>query len=170
MFVSPTPVPDQIRRQAAERLQKLVSSGYVLFLVAHEAHLNVEGPLFSVLHELFKKVYEAALELVDKLSERVATLGGRARVTSILSGQLAVDSPESWDGLALCAHVQKALIRYVAVLDESFRALDALGLTADANVLQNAVTAMEFLGFQIGKHVVVASPAASTRAEDRRAS
>jgi starvation-inducible DNA-binding protein len=46
-----------------------------------QAHWNVKGPSFIALHELFDDIFEAQLEYVDLIAERVVQLGGIAEGT-----------------------------------------------------------------------------------------
>lgn len=42
---------------------------------------------------------------------------------------------------------------YLEQLDEAFRAMEGVRLAADANALQDAIEALEKLGWKIGKHL-----------------
>lgn len=48
---------------------------FALYFMGHSFHWNVEGPLFSQLHELFGKIYEDAVDAVDDLAEHIRALG-----------------------------------------------------------------------------------------------
>lgn len=77
-FTSPTPALESVRAPAAEKLQALVTNGVILALAAQDAHWNVRGAAFGPLHELFGELRDATNEIVDRLAERVVTLGGTA--------------------------------------------------------------------------------------------
>src|SRR3984893_13746816 len=74
-------LPQSIRRQSVELLNRNLASAIDLERQAKQAHWNVKGPNFIALHELFDKVAEAAEEFIDLLAERVTALGGVAEGT-----------------------------------------------------------------------------------------
>lgn len=155
MFVSPTPSPADLRATAAEKLCLLVCNGTVLSLVARDAHWNVKGPCFGPLHDLFGEVYSAVSELVDTLAERVVTLGGSPSGLAVVGSKpsLSAATLTSQDGLALCAMLSGLLNAYVAMVNETYAAVEEMRLTADANVLQDAVQTLEKLGWKLAAHV-----------------
>jgi starvation-inducible DNA-binding protein len=53
-----------------------------LYTQVKQAHWNVKGPHFIMLHELFDKLAEELEEPVDDMAERVTALGGVARGTA----------------------------------------------------------------------------------------
>jgi starvation-inducible DNA-binding protein len=152
-FTSPNGAPEPIRRQAAEKLQALVANGVVLYLAAQDAHWNVKGAALGPLHELFGELYDTTHDLVDRLAERAVTLGGTASGLAVLGSKATVASPASQGGLALCASLAPLLAAYIAEVDETYRALEGLRLTADANALQDAVESLEKLGWKIAAHL-----------------
>lgn len=152
-FTNPNGAPESIRRQGAEKLQALVVNGVVLYLAAQDAHWNVKGPAFGPLHELFGELYETAHDLVDRLAERVVTLGGTASGLAVLGSKTTVAPPPTQDGLAFCASLAPLLAAYIAEVDETYHELEGLRLTADANALQDAIESLEKLGWKITAHL-----------------
>ncbi|PYV05053.1 MAG: DNA starvation/stationary phase protection protein [Acidobacteria bacterium] len=79
------------RREIAEGLARVVADTFTLYLMTHNFHWNVTGPLFPQLHALFEEQYTELWKATDKLAERVralgfpvpATLGQFTRLTSI---------------------------------------------------------------------------------------
>jgi len=71
-------LPQSIRHQSVELLNRNLVSAIDLERQAKQAHWNVKGPNFIALHELFDKTAEAAEEFTDLLAERVTALGGTA--------------------------------------------------------------------------------------------
>jgi starvation-inducible DNA-binding protein len=71
-------LPQSIRLQSVELLNRNLASAIDLERHAKQAHWNVKGPNFIALHELFDKVAEAAEEFTDLLAERATALGGAA--------------------------------------------------------------------------------------------
>jgi hypothetical protein len=67
------------------------------------AHLNVKGPTFIALHELFDKVNEAVEDYMDEIAERAVRLGGVAEGTAApgMDARRAVvraRDPDGWAG------------------------------------------------------------------------
>jgi starvation-inducible DNA-binding protein len=61
--------------EVVNSLRKLLADNYVLYTKALNFHWNVEGELFSQLHEFFKKLYESLQDDNDLLAERIRALG-----------------------------------------------------------------------------------------------
>lgn len=154
-FQSPTDASAADRTTAASALNALVANGIVLSLAAQDAHWNVKGPAFGPLHALFGEVYSTVSGLVDRLAERVVTLGGTASGLSVVASRPTLTAPmsASQDGLAFCASLAALLTAYVAAVDEAYRVIEGLRLTADANALQDAVETLEKLGWKLAAHL-----------------
>ena len=58
-----------------------LASAIDLALQAKQAHWNVQGPHFLMLHELFDRLYAKAQSWSDELAERAVQLGGIAEGT-----------------------------------------------------------------------------------------
>jgi starvation-inducible DNA-binding protein len=56
-------------------LRSLLADNYVLYTKTLNFHWNVEGELFSQLHEFFKNLYEFLQKSNDLLAERIRALG-----------------------------------------------------------------------------------------------
>ena len=56
-------------------IRKLLADNFVLYTKTLNFHWNVEGELFSQLHEFFKKLYEDLQDTNDLLAERIRALG-----------------------------------------------------------------------------------------------
>ena len=54
------------------------ASEFTFYLKAHFFHWNVEGPLFTQLHDLFGKIYEEVYGSVDDFAEKLRSLGAYA--------------------------------------------------------------------------------------------
>ena len=74
----PLALDDAARVASVEALNQLLSDTMVLRDMYKKHHWQVSGPTFYSLHLLFDKHYEEQVELVDKIAERVQTLGGVA--------------------------------------------------------------------------------------------
>src|SRR5699024_12046806 len=48
---------------------------YTLYLMTHNFHWNVTGPMFNTLHNMFMDQYTEAWQALDKIAERIRALG-----------------------------------------------------------------------------------------------
>ena len=74
-------LPETIRGEVIELLNKHLYAAIDLHAQVKQAHWNVRGPGFIAVHELFDKVSEAVEEFSDQLAERAGGLGGTAHGT-----------------------------------------------------------------------------------------
>lgn len=62
-----------------EELQRALkiafASEFAFYLKAHYFHWNVEGPLFTQMHDLFGKIYEEVYDSIDDFAENVRKVG-----------------------------------------------------------------------------------------------
>ena len=74
----PLGLGDDVRAQSVEDLNITLADSCVLRDMYKKHHWQTWGPTFYQLHLLFDKHYAEQVDLVDKLAERVQTLGGIA--------------------------------------------------------------------------------------------
>lgn len=74
-------LPVKVRREMIELLNARLADAIDLGLQAKQAHWNVKGPQFFMLHELFDKVAESVEDAIDTIAERAVALGGTAEGT-----------------------------------------------------------------------------------------
>jgi starvation-inducible DNA-binding protein len=75
-------LPEEQRAKLVEVLNRRLADSIDLMLQAKQAHWNVNGPQFLVLHALFGQIARGIEEHVDLLAERVVQLGGSADGTA----------------------------------------------------------------------------------------
>jgi len=63
------------RKKIADHLSKLLADSYVLYLKTHNFHWNVEGPMFTTLHNMFMEQYTELWNALDLIAERIRALG-----------------------------------------------------------------------------------------------
>lgn len=153
MHPSPTPRAEAIRAQGAEVLRPVVLTGLSVALLTQRAHWSVRGPDFAAFHALFGEVYKTLSAGVDRLAERVVTLGAE----DALGGATAVSMPTlpNCDGLALARVLAVEVVAYAAVLDVAYGRCEEMRLVADCNALQSVVEDVEKLGWTLLSHGVV---------------
>lgn len=63
------------RAAIAAELSKMLADSYTLYLMTHNFHWNVEGPMFNTLHDMFMTQYTEQWGALDQIAERIRALG-----------------------------------------------------------------------------------------------
>lgn len=63
------------RADIAGGLSKLLADSYTLYLMTHNFHWNVTGPMFNTLHLMFMGQYTEQWNALDLIAERIRALG-----------------------------------------------------------------------------------------------
>ncbi|MGK5015751.1 MULTISPECIES: Dps family protein [unclassified Janthinobacterium] len=63
------------RAKIAEGLSGLLADSYTLYLMTHNFHWNVKGPMFNTLHLMFMTQYTEQWAALDLIAERIRALG-----------------------------------------------------------------------------------------------
>src|SRR6478735_2920429 len=63
------------RKEIAQGLNRLLADSYTLYLMTHNFHWNVKGPMFNSLHLMFETQYTELALAVDLIAERIRALG-----------------------------------------------------------------------------------------------
>ena len=63
------------RKNIAQGLNRLLADSYTLYLMTHNFHWNVKGPMFNTLHLMFEGQYNELALAVDTIAERIRALG-----------------------------------------------------------------------------------------------
>jgi starvation-inducible DNA-binding protein len=74
----PLTLSDEARAQSVEALNQVLCDTMTLRDLYKKHHWQASGPTFYQMHLLFDKHYDEQAELVDKIAERVQSLGGVA--------------------------------------------------------------------------------------------
>ncbi|HEY9873282.1 MAG TPA: Dps family protein, partial [Candidatus Obscuribacterales bacterium] len=67
---------EEQRQGVTELLNRDLSDAYLLLIKTKKYHWDVVGPQFRSLHTLWEEHYQALTINIDKIAERVRTLGG----------------------------------------------------------------------------------------------
>jgi starvation-inducible DNA-binding protein len=62
------------RLKIAEGLSALLADSYTLYLMTHNFHWNVKGPMFNTLHLMFMSQYTEQWTALDLIAERIRAL------------------------------------------------------------------------------------------------
>lgn len=68
-------ISDKDRKNIANGLNHLLADTYTLYLMTHNFHWNVKGPMFNTLHLMFETQYNELALAVDLVAERIRALG-----------------------------------------------------------------------------------------------
>jgi starvation-inducible DNA-binding protein len=77
------------REKIAEGLSRLQADTYTLYLMTHNFHWNVTGPMFNTLHLMFMTQYTELWNAIDPIAERIRALGFPAPGTYAQFGKLS---------------------------------------------------------------------------------
>jgi starvation-inducible DNA-binding protein len=76
------------RARIADGLSRLLADSYTLYLMTHNFHWNVKGPMFNSLHQMFMTQYSEQWTALDLIAERIRALGYPAPGTYAEFGKL----------------------------------------------------------------------------------
>lgn len=68
-------IPEEQRAKIAKGLSRLLADSYTLYLMTHNFHWNVTGPMFNTLHLMFMGQYTEQWNALDLIAERIRALG-----------------------------------------------------------------------------------------------
>lgn len=68
-------IPEKSRKEISQGLGRMLSDTYTLYLLTHNFHWNVTGPMFQTLHTMFETQYNELALAVDLIAERIRSLG-----------------------------------------------------------------------------------------------
>lgn len=136
----------ETRTRVIGELNLLLADLIDLHSQTKQAHWNVRGANFITWHELFDKLAESTLGLVDPLAERITTLGGVARGTVRDSAGVSRLKEFPTDGPNDFAYVEALIERQAAVANAFRAAIEAVeeaGDVASADLLTGALRELD---------------------------
>lgn len=68
-------ISESDRKTLAKGLSRVLADSYTLYLMTHNFHWNVKGPMFNTLHLMFEAQYSELAIAVDDIAERIRALG-----------------------------------------------------------------------------------------------
>jgi len=104
------------RKKISQGLSRLLADSYTLYLMTHNFHWNVTGPMFNTLHLMFMQQYTEQWNALDLIAERIRALGfpapGTYREFVRLASIEEVDGvPKATDMVRLLVAAQEATAR-----------------------------------------------------------
>lgn len=113
-----------------QALKIAFASEFAFYLKAHYFHWNVEGPLFSQMHDLFGKIYEEVYGSIDAFAENIRKVG--AYTPGSFTRFSALSAVEDEVGVPDAAAMVAELLQDSEKMSEMFRivfgAAEELGL------------------------------------------
>lgn len=109
-------ISDANRAAIAKDLSHLLADTYTLYLMTHNFHWNVTGPMFNTLHTMFMGQYTELWNSLDIIAERIRALGhfapGTYREYATLSSIQEPESvPEAMDMVAMLVKGNEAVAK-----------------------------------------------------------
>jgi len=107
---------DEQRESISQGLSRLLADSYTLYLMTHNFHWNVTGPMFNTLHLMFMGQYTEQWAALDLIAERIRALGFPAPGTYKQFADLAsikeVEGvPKAMEMVQLLVNAQEATAR-----------------------------------------------------------
>ena len=68
-------ISEKDRAAIVKELSHFLAESYTLYLMTHNFHWNVTGPLFNTLHVMFMDQYTEEWQALDEIAERIRALG-----------------------------------------------------------------------------------------------
>ncbi len=68
-------ISEENRQAIVDGLSRLLADSYTLYLMTHNFHWNVTGPMFNTLHLMFMGQYTEQWNALDLIAERIRALG-----------------------------------------------------------------------------------------------
>lgn len=109
-------IDERDRADIVDGLSRLLADSYSLYLLTHNFHWNVTGPMFQTLHVMFETQYNELALAVDLIAERIRALGapapGTYKAFAALSSVTQPDGvPQAEEMIATLVAAHEAVIR-----------------------------------------------------------
>jgi starvation-inducible DNA-binding protein len=147
-------IPEVIRAQVGALLNASLADAIDLHSQAKQAHWNVRGPRFAMLHALFDDLAEQAEEFADLLAERALQLGVTAQGTlrhAARASRLEEITSTHDEGL-LVRHLSASLARFAASVRSASDASAKLGDATSADVFTEVSRGADKLLWMVSSH------------------
>lgn len=130
-------ISEQDRAAMAAELAHTLADSYTLYLMTHNFHWNVTGPMFSTLHQLFMTQYTEMWQALDAIAERIRSLGHYAPGTYAEYARLSsikepTSVPSAEDMLRLLVSGNEAVARTAR---KAFQCADGINDQPTADLL-----------------------------------
>lgn len=106
----------EARAEIAQGLSRLLADSYTLYLMTHNFHWNVKGPMFNTLHVMFMQQYTEQWNALDLIAERIRALdfpapGTNREFQKLASIKEVAGVPKAIEMIRLLVGAQEATAR-----------------------------------------------------------
>ena len=146
MYENRVALPEDVKRQVVEILQRRLAEATDLQSQAKFAHWNVKGINFYQLHLLFDSVQDTILKQIDPIAERITQLGGVANGTvrqAVCLSRIPEYPVDTVAGMEHVEAVSNALGDYCQELRDASAAIRELGDKPTAHFLKGLIREAE---------------------------
>ena len=138
-------ISQEQRKKIADGLSHLLADTYTLYLMTHNFHWNVQGPMFNTLHTMFMTQYTELWTALDQIAERIRALdfpapGTYASLSKLASIEEVEGVPSADEMVAYLAKGHEAVARTARSL---FAAVDKASDEPSADLLTQRLTIHE---------------------------
>lgn len=147
-------IPEAVRAEVGKLLNASLADAIDLHAQAKQAHWNVRGPRFSMLHALFDDLAEQAEEFSDLLAERAVQLGVTAQGTlrhAARASRLEEITSTHDEGL-LTRHLSASLARFASSVRAASDAAAKLGDSTSADVFTEVSRGADKVLWMVSSH------------------
>jgi starvation-inducible DNA-binding protein len=124
---------DNAKKVSIDILNARLADAIDLALITKQAHWNLKGPRFIMIHEMLDGFRDQIDAHVDTMAERVAQLGGTALGTSQVVASQTTLKPYPTDIYRIEDHLAALIDHYAAVANAVRRAIDETDEAGDAD-------------------------------------
>jgi starvation-inducible DNA-binding protein len=124
---------DNAKKVSIDILNARLADAIDLALITKQAHWNLKGPRFIMIHEMLDGFRDQIDEHVDTMAERVAQLGGTALGTSQVVAGSTTLKPYPTDIYKIEDHLAALIEHYAAVANAVRHAIDETDEAGDAD-------------------------------------
>jgi starvation-inducible DNA-binding protein len=124
---------DNAKKVSIDILNARLADAIDLALITKQAHWNLKGPRFIMIHEMLDGFRDQIDEHVDTMAERVAQLGGTALGTSQVVAGSTTLKPYPTDIYKIEDHLTALIEHYAAVANACRKAIDDTDEAGDAD-------------------------------------
>src|SRR5699024_1713785 len=130
-------IDEENRAKISVELSKVLADTYTLYLMTHNFHWNVTGPMFNTLHNMFMDQYTETWQALDEIAERIRALGHYAPGTYAQFAELSSIAepkgvPNAEEMISLLLQANEALTR---TLRQAFACADEANDQPTADLL-----------------------------------
>ena len=124
---------DNAKKASIDILNARLADAIDLALITKQAHWNLKGPRFIMIHEMLDGFRDQIDEHVDTMAERVVQLGGTALGTSQVVAGSTTLKPYPTDIYKIEDHLAALIEHYAAVANACRKAIDDTDEAGDAD-------------------------------------